>query len=276
VGKEILVYQRTLPKELKQVIVISLGDVHVGNPNFSEKNFLKLIEQIKSDERYYLILNGDLIENINKDSVGDIFTQFLTPQAQIDYLIDHLSPIKHKILGMCDGNHEDRTYKKTGISISLNIARALECPYQSEAIYLWVSFGEGYNYDKSKSYNYVIYSTHGYGCARTEGAMMMQAVRLADSYECDVLCVGHLHKAMLTDNDRLAPSDRQIKTDDGFTARKTIAHNTKIIRSGAMVMHGGWAQKAGFKPVNISYPKIVLGGDGEKKSVSVVIGDLII
>lgn len=92
--------------DLKTAYIYPIGDLHVGDPLFNEKKFKEFVNSIKSRDDTYLILMGDLLDCAIKDSIGDTYSAIQNPQQAKKYLIELLQPVKDKILGVIQGNHE--------------------------------------------------------------------------------------------------------------------------------------------------------------------------
>ena len=122
---ELLWYDRQLKTTHKSLVVVPISDAHYGNPFFSKRHFIDTLYYVRHTPNVYAICNGDLCESSIRTSKGDIFKQVGTPQDQRDWVIKQLKPIRHKILGMTTGNHEDRIYRETGVDISKDIALVL-------------------------------------------------------------------------------------------------------------------------------------------------------
>lgn len=177
-------FGHTLSKDLKQVRILPFGDFHYGNPLCSLKHAERAIKFVKDNEDVYMVLTGDLCEAITVASKGNIYKQLVEPEMQRDFMIEFLTPIKHKILGMVTGNHEMRIKE---IDISKDIAKALNVPYRPEGILLKISFGDNNNFTQGKPYTYWIYATHGYGGARTKSAKAVKVERVATWIHADCL-----------------------------------------------------------------------------------------
>jgi hypothetical protein len=109
--------------------LINFSDLHVGHPNFRE-HILDMGIQWALENDALCICGGDWMENATKHSVGaGVVEQVLTPQQQVDFLEAKFSLLKGRFIGGFSGNHEDRTYKETGLDPMQTIARALEIPY---------------------------------------------------------------------------------------------------------------------------------------------------
>jgi len=113
----------------EEIKVWILSDVHIGSKVHREALFDEAIDRIKKEKNAYVILAGDMIENINKMSVGDQMDQNLTVNEQVRTCVKKLAPISHKIFALLDGNHEDRTERSAQVSLSQIMADILQVPY---------------------------------------------------------------------------------------------------------------------------------------------------
>ncbi len=170
-------------------------------------------------------------------------------------MIDMLFPVRHKILGMCSGNHENRISRLTSIDIVKDIAKSLGVPYRNEAIYLKVSFGDGNNYTGNRPFVFWSYSTHGYGGARTKGAKAVKVERTAQFVKADVVTMSHDHDVNVSGIVSLHPDNRGNKdSETGFTTGKVIHQKIKTIKTNAYIKWAGYAETGGFAPVDLSTP----------------------
>ena len=102
-----------------------LADLHIGDPHSLSGLIAERMEQIKNDPNGLVILNGDLLNTALRHSVSDVYGEKLTPMGQIERLVDILTPIKNKIIGVTTGNHEYRVYKEDGLDIMRLVCREL-------------------------------------------------------------------------------------------------------------------------------------------------------
>ena len=114
-----------LPRELENVELHTFADEHLGDEQCDVKRLLQRVEYVKNTPTAYCILNGDILDNATKTSIGDTYTQEFNPMEQLQRAVDIFEPIKDKILCITHGNHENRTYKKEGINLSYLIAKQL-------------------------------------------------------------------------------------------------------------------------------------------------------
>ena len=130
---EFTYYAVDLSSSLKQVKLAVTSDIHFGNPSCSLRHLNQHIEYIKSDPEIFTFLNGDMIECVTRYSKGEIHRQATSPGKQRDFIIKLFKPIKHKVLGVTQGNHERRI---EDVDVAGDIAEALGVPYRAEGMLL--------------------------------------------------------------------------------------------------------------------------------------------
>lgn len=259
-------FGHTLSKELKQLRVVPMGDIHYGNPLCSIKHLDRVIGFVGGNEDVYYVLPGDLCESSIKSSKGDIFTQVGTPQDQRDWIIKRFEPIKSKCLGVVRGNHEERIYKDTGVDICKDIADALGAPYRPEGMLLKISFGSGNNRHENKPYTYWGYISHGYGGARTKSAKAIKVERVATWIHADFYILSHDHVVNIAPDVYLLPDNRgTLDKETGFTTGAVIAKRKMLIKSNAFLKWGGYSEVEGFPPTDLEPVVIILSGQGKPR-----------
>lgn len=92
------------------VKVYILSDLHIGCKNWAGEQFIADREAIKNDPYAKVVLPGDMLQYDIKDSEnGDTYGQAIPPGEQKYEAERLLEPIKDKIIGICSGNHENRS-----------------------------------------------------------------------------------------------------------------------------------------------------------------------
>ena len=161
-----------LSQDISQLEIHTFADEHIGDEHCDIKRLLERIEYVKNTPNAYCILNGDILDNATKTSIGDVYMQEFNPMGQLEKAVEMFSPIKDKILCITHGNHENRTYKKEGINLSRLIARqlGLEEKYTPTSAVLFIRFGKASNGKKETNGSgkvrkicYTIYTLHGSG-----------------------------------------------------------------------------------------------------------------
>jgi len=249
---------KVLPKELTEVRIIVVSDLHYGNPYCSLKHFTRTINFIKDNDNVFCFANGDLMEAILKTSKGDIHQQELSPKNQRKDITEMLEPIKHKILGMTTGNHEARIADATSDDPSELIAEKLKVPYRPEGMLFKLSFGDYNNRTNGKPFVFWSYITHGYGGARTKSAKSVKAERISNVVHADWYAMSHDHVVNVAPDIYLMPDNRGMIDKDGFLSGKVTAHREMLIKTNAYLKWGGYAEMGGFPPSDLATPVINL------------------
>jgi hypothetical protein len=261
---ELIYYAFTLDTGFTELELPPTSDIHYGNHLSSRKHIIRHRDYIKAKPNRVTFLNGDLTESTIKTSKGDIFKQVGTVQDQWEAVCEILYPIREQILGATDGNHEDRIYNETGISVTKLIAKELGIPYRSEGMLLKISFGDCNNRTKGSPYTYWHYYTHGYGGARTASAKAVKVERTSSYIHADVYGMSHDHVSNAASVVYLMPDARtHTHKENGFTVGKIRAKRKILVKTNAYVKWGGYAEKGGFSPSDLTTPIIMMAGTGD-------------
>lgn len=253
-----------LPRELERLELHVFADEHLGDENCDIKRLMQRVERVKNTPHAYCILNGDIIDNATKTSIGDTYAQDLNPMEQMQKAIELFEPIKNKILCITHGNHENRTYKHEGINLSALIAAQLDLSdrYTSGSATLFIRFGEdaGRKKETNGSGNirkmcYTIYVLHGSGGARKEGSKVNRLADMASIIDTDIYIHSHTHLPMI-----MKQAFHRIDTKNS-----TVMLVDKLfVNTAANLNYGGYGEASAFKPASKDTPTIYL--DGTKKS----------
>lgn len=219
--------------------VLFLGDVHYGSPQFDEIRFQRQVDYCVKN-RLYVLLMGDLLEMATRMSVGaGVYQQTNIGQTQFETMVNWLMPLakKNLILGLLNGNHEDRVYQATGINVSKAMARELGAPYLGDACWNLFSIGQQ---------RYHIYSLHGRTGARFDGTALLALERIATSFAADLVCMGHAHKAI--------NSSIILQRIVNGTVKEFKKH--LLITGSYLKYDGGYAQTVGLPISKLGSPKV--------------------
>lgn len=253
-----------LPRELESVELHTFADEHVGDEQCDLKRLVERIEYVKNTPNAYCILNGDLMDNATKTSIGDTYGQVFNPMEQLARAVELFEPIRDKILCITHGNHENRTYKKEGINLSSLIASQLDLSdrYTPTSAVLFIRVGEDARHmretngsGKYRQICYTGYVLHGSGGGRKEGAKAIRLADMASIIDTDFYIHSHTHLPMIMKQGfhRIDPRNN------------TVALVTKLfVNTAANLNYGGYGEAAEFKPTSKDTPVIYL--DGSKKS----------
>lgn len=249
-----------LPRDISELEIHIFADEHIGDEHCDMERLLSRIEYVAKTPNAYCILNGDILDNATKTSIGDTYTQEFNPMEQLKRAAELFSPIKDKILCITHGNHENRTYKKEGINLSYLIASqlGLQDKYTPTSAVIFVRFGQLSNGRKETNGSgevrkacYTIYSLHGSGGGRKEGAKAIRLADMASIIDCDIYIHSHTHLPMIM--------------KQGFhrvdSRNSTVANVTKLfVNTSANLNYGGYGEAGEFKPSSKDTPVIYLSG----------------
>lgn len=110
-----------------------LSDIHVGTIFHDKVKFRECVERIKNDPNRYTILMGDNFDATLPDhkffDSKTIDPELPELEDQFQYLINLLLPIRHKILGVLTGNHDERLRQKHFNDFVSRLVRELNMEY---------------------------------------------------------------------------------------------------------------------------------------------------
>ena len=240
-----------LGSKVDKVNIYPLADLHVGSKFHLNKKLKQDIEVIKNDKNGYVILNGDLINNALKNSVSDIYEELMNPEDTLDYLVELLTPIKDKIIGVVSGNHESRTYKQTGLRPLKNLCYRLGVmdKFSDISNLILLSFGKNKGRTKTQ-HTFKIYQTHGRGGGKLVGSKANRVHNLSNIIvNADVYIHSHTHTP-ITFKDSYMLIDSRNK---GLSQQDRLYVNTNAYEG-----FGGYGEVIGLAPSNHDMVKIVL------------------
>ena len=232
--------------------IYPLADVHIGEPLHDKKRLKQFIEEVLSKKNRYIIVNGDIVNNSTRYSVGDVYEEKLTPNQQIDKATEILKPLKDRILVITEGNHENRTKKQDGISIMYQVAQRLDIGdrYSEGAYLLFVKFGKSQGRDCRKM-PYAIYGKHGSGGGRKVGAKAIRLFEMAETIDADIFLHSHTHVPMVL---------RKTFFRVDYRNEKVTQIEQLFVNTNSFLKHGGYGEDYGYSPTSTQYPKIILNG----------------
>ena len=240
-----------LSQDLTEIKIMPIGDVHYGSNEFNEALWKDVLHKVSTTDNLYITLGGDLIDNITIDSKGDIFKQRLSPHEQMTRIIADLTPIKHKILAITNGNHESRTYNRTGFDYSLYLAETLGIVdrYSYGPYVLFVSFGKNQGRE-GLYYTFVIYSTHGSGGSINPGGKLNKLLKTKETLcNADVYFHHHTHEPLVTKKPVYYADTR---TKDIYFKERTF------VNGAAFLNFGGYGAIKGYSPASNAVPIVIL------------------
>ncbi len=192
-----------------------LSDIHVGSKFHDKTKFAEVIQRIKDDPSRYTFLMGDLFDATLPDNkFYDQETQdpeLPELEDQFQYLLKALLPIRHKILGVHTGNHDERIRLRHFDNIVLRLVKELNrewidpalnapkletpIPYLGYmAITRLVFFRKFESGEEHIDSSYDLFTWHGGYSGRRIGGNINNMEDIAAGWSADIYLSGHTHQ----------------------------------------------------------------------------------
>lgn len=266
-------YTIEVPTRNAPVSLWFLGDAHTGALGFAKNKLVDTVGQIKGDPHSYVIGMGDYCDFIglrdprfdpsqidSQYKVADLST---LADKQLQQFKDILNPVRDRIIGWLEGNHEEKWEKFYHFSPTRNLeAWAWEHNKQCKAL-----SGEALvrvcikvkNESKAR-YRVLVYVTHGWGAARTEGADLNKVVELQKSVDADVYAMGHGHKMLHLGYSRVGMMDTRQR---GGLDLRTMERPLAFFLTGSYLRtyakgESGYAARRGYRAVKLGSPRLIM------------------
>lgn len=236
-------------------------DLHLGSPEHNEEEWAKFCKMVMGRENAYIILGGDLIDNSTRNSIGSVFEATIPPHAQKAVIAEMLEPLKDRLLCSVGGNHERRSQKDADANIGYDIMVKLGCEhlYRESMAFVRVKMGD-YKGAGERNPCYMLTVTHGAAGGAKYGGVANRAVDFGYILSgCDVLVVGHSHKAFVT-----APAQIEI---DGQHGRAFI-RPFYVVNATGWLGYGGYAAQKMLPPASVKPQVIKLYGRKKKIEIT--------
>jgi len=158
---------------------------------------------------------GDFIAPSDKRWSGGQISEWVDPddigESVRNWLVDLLTPIKHKCIGLIYGNHEVSYSKLTNGKVHEHICSDLGVPNLSYSCFVRLHFKR-----ENSPERHLITGcfTHGAGNAITEGAKLNNLMRFMKSFKADFYGYAHIHDYIPKSFTRLNVADNVKITND--------------------------------------------------------------
>lgn len=255
------IIKRELDSEIKELKIIPISDVHIGDELTNLKLLKECLQRIKEEENTYTIINGDFCNTALKNSKSDVYSDELTPMEQINKMLDLLEPIRDKILVLANGNHEARILKDTSIDVTRLVAKQLgiEDRYAEGWWYLFLRFGEK-EYGRKAKMCYQITGYHGSGGGRKTGGKANRLEEMSQVVIADLYIMSHTHKPLSTKSTIFIPD-----YGNNTLNKKQMYY----LMTNSFLEYGGYGEALGYTPTDNTPTEAIL--DGTKRKIKLII-----
>ena len=219
-------------KAIKNKIYVWIcSDVHWGSVHCDKRKFLQYIQWAKDTPNVRIFLLGDLIENAITTHIPEaMFDQDTQPKTQLDEIIEIFKPLRSKIDFCVVGNHELRTYYKTGFDPTEILSTRLNIPYRQ--------YG-GYHLVKAGKQEYLFAFHHGASAALGNARLDLDKLRKIYP-DAEIFCCGHNH---MTYAQQFVVRSFTTQTKEKFVEKKIW-----YVRSGSFINYADYAHRKLYEP----------------------------
>ena len=241
--------------------IIPIGDVHLGDINFTPKAEKKLrgyIQWVVEHPNARVILMGDIFNVAATTSKTSTFSRRanMKDNSELAEAVDIFSPIKEQIVVAYDGNHEDRAIQWVNESPTLWLCHALGVKYGGYSGVTVFHVNKNKRKDQVRGNyreRYSVYAHHTTGGGGTVGGKMNRVDKLRQIVcNADIYLGGHNHMLgnIPVKNGIIDISKKQVKFMEQW-----------LVDCGSYQdWNGGYAEAKQMVPSKLGSPKIQLEG----------------
>ncbi len=240
--------------------LIPISDLHIGDKSFSKSGRKKLngyINWVKERDNAFVFLGGDIFNVAGRQTLTSPFD---SGTDEYELAIDLFEPIKDKIIGAIDGNHEFRMIDEFGYSPT-----SLLCKHFNIIYARWsaiIRFKVGKRKDSYNRYreNYFVYYHHLTGGGRRTGSKINKLEDLREIVEgMDVYIGGHTHQLSAHPKEIYYPA---------MQGKRVERRRMWFVNSGSYYDWGdNYSEQKMYSPPKLGSPRIRF--DGKKHDVHI-------
>lgn len=175
-------------QQFDELILVPLGDIHFGAKTCNMAEVNKKLDFVRNHDNARLLLMGDLIEVGSRDSPGSsLYQQTEQPQEQYEWMLDTFEEFGGRIDFSCDGNHEKRVFKSSGINVMKNFCRSEKITYVETSIMC---------HYRLSGQSYTVFATHGSSGSKMPHTKLNAIMKSTEFiHGCDIYFMGHMHSS---------------------------------------------------------------------------------
>lgn len=253
---EIVEHKITLEDLNKPLVIIPIGDIHIGAKGVDLAYLKKTIDWIMRTPNAYWVGMGDYAECIihtdprfDARSIDKKYVDRLSyiVDAQFDDLEELFTPIQDKCLGLLEGNHERQIRKRHTFDMTRRLAHGLNTPYLETSAFMRIKFDRLQFHAKY----FTIFLHHGWFGGRKSGGKLNQMVDFTIHKDADAFFFGHSHDIMT----KFIISEG---VGNGFKIqrRKILVANTGSFVNAYGKHSTNYAEEAGMPPQKVGVVKV--------------------
>jgi hypothetical protein len=244
-----------------------ISDIHAGTVFCAEDEIRKQVKLIKDDPFALWVGLGDYCEWItpkdkrfDSQAIAGWVKKGDIARSQEQWVIDLLSPIKSKCIGLCTGNHEESIRLQFNTDVHKHLCDALEADNLGYSCFIVLKFKRLHGSVSC----FTCHFEHGSGGAQTEGGLTMRLARSIGAFKGNIYGMGHLHTIKIDSIPLLAVTEElKIKSFPRVGAITGCWFRAYYDNNG----YPSYAELKGHKPTNIGCPYYDLYPDSKEVEV---------
>jgi hypothetical protein len=241
-----------------------LGDFHAGAPDFDEAALRRDIKRIADNPDARVVLMGDYGDLIDprRDRRSDgnpiperyrdaMFAEGGIPSETVAHICEMVEPIKDRVLGMLEGNHELTVRKHMDRSIASEIAAELDISSRLIGYGGFIHWGMKRRSSGAARASSVvtIHAHHGYQAGRRSGAKLNEAQLEKSRYPtADIIMRGHAHDRIGHVYDASIPGNHHVRDSPWVYVCTGTYKMGRVDTTINEPHHTTWEESKGFHP----------------------------
>lgn len=238
--RELMQHYKYIEVDSERVFFTDFSDIHIGHRGFDEKSFENTIKLIQSIPNFYVMLGGDSINHANKGSKSSQFEEDMTPHEQLfgkfennklikKGLLQHLEPIKDRIIGKIDGNHDGtRSQEFNSISPMEWFCERLGIDYYGDLAIIQFSL-------PNNAYTHYFHHISG---STGKKINLNKLQERGEEFRCDVIWGEHTHRRSY---------GSEVYVDIDLRNRKPIVREQYFVNANTFLSWSGYGKTKGYR-----------------------------
>lgn len=195
--------------------LVPIGDIHLGSKGCHVRRLKEVIEWVRQEPNAYAVGMGDYIEAIkpqdkrfDSKSVDPRYLQDLenATDLAVEDLGEMLHPIRHKLVGLLTGNHEEKVRLRDRDDPQRRLCRALRVKDLGyDALIRWTFRRGGGSKEPAKTI--FVAASHGTIAGRSLSGCVGRMERVGSQVEADLYLFGHGHQLIWFQTTRVSGND---------------------------------------------------------------------
>lgn len=233
--------------------IVHITDTHFGSEDFAEKELRAMVDRIAEDGNSFWTYGGDGPELIR--TTDPRFRQGMLPPryaqssdiryTAMEHMLEVFTPIKDKLIGAVEGNHEGAYDKHSGGLFLAEFLANLGVPRAYGGAWAYIDCRVKVK-PRNTALNFAIDLHHGWQGGRSDGAFHNEAIKQMARTDAQIILRGHSHNAA---------NSKPIPRTGTNQNRRKLVRRPHIVVNGGCWRYGG-TQNGPVNPERLSETKV--------------------